>query len=134
MVMKVIGSLYLLWLAWRIGKAGQPQSGEHMQANGEGQSSSPIGFITGFALLLLNPKAWAMSFAAGASFVGLADNPILLALIIGGGFALAALTALTLWCLSGVLLAKILRTERQWRAVNITLGFYWWSRFVPLWV
>ena len=126
-MMKIAGSLYLLWLAWQIGRAGQPDPDAARQA-------APIGFIAGFALLLLNPKAWAMSFAVGASFATLAEEPVLLALIIGCGFACAAFIALSLWCLSGAVLAKLLRTARQWRAVNISLGGLLVLSIIILWI
>ena len=84
-------------------------------------------------LLWLNPKAWTIAIAAASAYAGLSDNPSYLALIAGTTFGLAAARSLTLWCLGGYWLARILKTENQWRAVNITLGLILAASIVPMW-
>ena len=124
--MRVAGSLYLLWLAWTIGRVGAP-------ATKTATAATPIGFTRGLLLLWLNPKAWTMAIAAASAYAGLADNPSYLALFVGTIFGLAAALSLTLWCLGGHWLARILKTENQWRAVNITLGLILAASIVPMW-
>lgn len=51
LAMKVIGTAYLLWLAWKIGNSGPP----NLLAN----MTNPLGFAAGVSLLWVNPKAWA---------------------------------------------------------------------------
>src|SRR5262245_1802764 len=48
LAMKTTGTLYLLWLAWRIGISGPPRVGQEM--------ARPTRFITGIWLLWVNPK------------------------------------------------------------------------------
>ncbi len=124
--MRIAGSLYLLWLAWTICRVGAP-------ATMSGTAVAPIGFARGFLLLWLNPKAWTMAIAAASVYAGLSSNPLHLALIVGAVFGLAAALSLTLWCLGGHWLARILKTENQWRAVNITLGLVLAASIVPMW-
>lgn len=125
--MKLAGSSYLLWLAYNIGRTGAPQSDDS-------QNAGPIGFAAGVMLLLLNPKGWAMAFGAAASFGALAPNPFDLALIMGTAFGLAAVASLLLWCTGGTVLAQVLRTERQWRAVNFSLGMLLAASILPIWL
>lgn len=127
LAIKVAGTVYLTWLAWQIWGAGRPQDTSQDNQN-------PIGFVSGVALLLLNPKGWAMTMAAAASFAALSSNPIVLAAIMATTFAIAALTSLSVWCLGGALLSRILTKEVQWRLVNRTLALLLVASIAPLWV
>ncbi len=125
--LRVAGSSYLLWLAYRIGSAGAPRMDDS-------ESKAPIGFAAGVLLLLLNPKGWAMAFGAAASFAALASSPLDLALIMATTFGVAAIASLSLWCVGGAILARALRTERQWRFLNISLGTILAASILPIWL
>ena len=124
--MRVAGSAYLLWLAWKIARSGQP----NMDAN----MGVPTSFLGGAGLLWLNPKGWAMALGAAASFAALASGPLQLALLLGSAFGLAAAASLSLWCMAGLLLARLLRTERQWRVLNAVLGILLAISIIPMWL
>jgi len=123
--MRVAGSAYLLWLAWKIAKSGQP--------NMDASMGAPTSFLGGAGLLWLNPKGWAMALGAAASFAALASGPLQLALLLGSAFGLAAAVSLSLWCMAGLLLARLLRTERQWRVLNAVLGLLLVASIIPMW-
>lgn len=127
LAMKAAGTAYLLWLAWRIGKAGPPGSGA-------GGPSAPMGFWGALALLWLNPKAWAIALGAAASFGPPGAGPLRLALTLGAAFAVGAAASLTLWCLGGRLLAHALRTDRQWRVANAALALLLAASVLPMWL
>lgn len=124
--MKLAGSAYLLWLAWKIARSGPPNVQKHLAV--------PTSFLGGACLLWLNPKGWAMALGAAASFTVLAAGPLRLALLLGTTFAIAAALSLSLWCLAGLVLARLLRTERQWRLVNGTLGLLLALSILPMWI
>lgn len=126
-VLRVLGSAYLLWLAWIIARLGSPKSSA-------GRSADPIGFAKGFALLWMNPKGWTMAVAAAGAFAGLSDDPSRLALLLGTVFGAAASFSLTLWCLGGSWLSRMLRTEAQWRVLNGILGLLLACSVIPMWV
>ncbi|CAN7631837.1 LysE family transporter [Bosea sp. LjRoot90] len=126
LVLRVAGSVYLLWLAWTIACLGAPNSKA-------GPAAAPMGFVKGLLLLWLNPKAWTMAVAAAAAYAGLSDGPLRLALALGGVFGLAATLSLTLWCMGGLWLSRTLKTERQWRIVNVALGLLLAASVVPMW-
>lgn len=123
--MRLAGSVYLLWLASKIARSGPPNLGANLGA--------PTSFLGGACLLWLNPKGWAMALGAAASFAALASGPLRLAVLLGSAFGLAAALSLSLWCLAGLLLARLLRTERQWRVLNAMLGLLLVVSIVPMW-
>ncbi|QCI67051.1 LysE family translocator [Phreatobacter stygius] len=125
LAMKIAGSGYFLWLAWRIGRSGAPDLKTEM--------ATPTGFAGGALLLLLNPKGWAMALAAAASFAMLANGPLQLAVLLGSVLGLASAFSLSLWCLAGLMLAQMLKTERQWRMLNVALGLALAVSIVPMW-
>lgn len=122
---KAVGTIYLLWLAWRIARSGPPAA-----ADGATVPSTMIG---GACLLWLNPKGWAMAFGAAASFAALQHGPLQLAVLLGCVFGVAAAIALSLWCMMGVLLSRLLNTPRQWQMLNAILGALLAVSIVPMW-
>lgn len=124
--MKALGSAYLLWLAWEIGHAGPP----HLQA----EVARPTGFLAAIGVQLQNPKGWAMTLGAAASFAALANSPVELATVLGLTFGVAAAASLALWCAAGLVLARLLRSERQWRLLNLALGLLLAASIVPMWL
>ncbi|WP_232834617.1 LysE family translocator [Rhodoferax ferrireducens] len=126
LAMKLVGTAYLFWLAWKIGRSGPP----HLQT----KLASPLGFFSGASMLWMNPKAWAMTTGAGASFAGLVNHPMELAVLLGAAFGLAASVSLAIWCWAGLVLARLLRTARQWHTVNAILGVLLAASVVPVWL
>ncbi|AZO11918.1 MULTISPECIES: LysE family translocator [unclassified Mesorhizobium] len=125
LAMKIAGSIYLIWLALKIGRSGPPNLDVSM--------ARPNSFFGGAGIQWMNPKGWAMGLGAAASFAALADSPVQLALLLGSVFGLAAAFSLSLWCVAGTLLARLLKTERQWRALNIVLGLLLAASILQMW-
>jgi threonine/homoserine/homoserine lactone efflux protein len=124
--LRIAGSAYLLWLAWTIGRLGAPTSRT-------GAAASPMGFFKGLLLLWLNPKGWTMAMAAASAYAGLSDDPVRLAIVLGAVFGSTAMLSLMLWCMGGQWLSRVLKTETQWRTVNVTLGLLLAASVVPMW-
>lgn len=122
--MKAAGSAYLLWLAWQTARRGPPHPTD---------GARPIGFLAGVWMLWHNPKGWAMSVGAAASFAELANGPVHLGALLGAAFGLFALFSLSLWCAAGFLLARAVRSDAQWRALNVVLGALLALSVVPIW-
>lgn len=124
--MKIIGTAYLLWLAWKIGRSGPPHRDIHM--------AIPLGFVGGAGLLWVNPKAWAMVSGAAASFAALSVHPVQQAVLLGATFGLAAAVSLSIWCVAGLAFARLLRTKRHWHAANAILGGLLAASVIPMWL
>jgi threonine/homoserine/homoserine lactone efflux protein len=126
-VVKVLGSAYLLWLCWRISRASPGGGGPTMLA-------SPLGFGAGMTVLLANPKAWSMAIAASATYSNLLSSTTMLAVVLGIVFAVSAILATLFWCAGGVMLGSRLRSARQWRTVNLILCGLTAASIIPLWL
>jgi threonine/homoserine/homoserine lactone efflux protein len=123
--MKFIGTCYLLWLAWKMSLSGPP----HLNAT----VSKPTSFIGAAWLVWHNPKGWAMALGAAASFAAIATAPWSLGAVLGITFALGAVLSLSLWCLAGLLLARLIKTDAQWRVLNVMLGLLLAASILPMW-
>lgn len=126
LALKAGGSLYLLWLAWQLGRRGPPHPSS--------AAARPSTFVVGVWMLWHNPKAWAMTVGAAASFAALADGPLRLGALLFAFFGVAAALSLSLWCAAGLVLARLLRGDRGWRMVNGALGALLALSIVPIWL
>ncbi|PWG61858.1 amino acid transporter [Spiribacter halobius] len=126
LALRALGSGYLLWLAWRIGRSGSPQREAHVTA--------PVGVFGGMLLLWLNPKAWALAVGAAATFGEKASSPMALAVAFAIVFGVCAAISMTLWSATGLMLSRVLRTDRHWRWVNAALGLLLALSVLPMWV
>lgn len=124
--LRLFGSLYLLWLAWNIGRRGAPGTGPARER--------PIAFGGGFLLLWSNPKGWTMAVGAAGAYTALVDDPVTLGLLLAAVFGIAATVSMLVWCSGGQVLARLLKTERQWRAVNIALALLLVASILPMWL
>lgn len=124
--MKLGGSAYLVWLAWQIAGRGAPQRGTG--------AARPVGFLAGLWMLWHNPKGWAMTMGAAASFASLADGPVRLGLLLGGVFGCFAGLSLSLWAVAGMILGRLLRTDTQWRMLNGLLGLLLAASVLTIWL
>ncbi|MGI3783818.1 MAG: LysE family translocator [Janthinobacterium lividum] len=125
LVVKVLGTAYLLWLAWTIGRSSAP---------GQTTLARPRRFGAGVLLLWLNPKAWAITLSGAGAFAQQVDGPVRLALVLGGAFAVCATFSQVLWCSLGGAVARLLSKPWHWRALNITLAVLVVASVIPLWV
>ncbi|HEV2504990.1 MAG TPA: LysE family translocator [Mesorhizobium sp.] len=126
LALKTAGSAYLLWLAWKVGSAGAPRL--------DAELARPTSFVGGVWLLWFNPKAWAMTLGAAASFATLASGPAQLSALLALAFGFAASVSVSLWCTAGTVMARLIRTEAQWRGLNMVLGVLLALSIVPMWL
>lgn len=124
--LKLAGTGYLLWLAWKIGSSGPPGKSAEV--------ARPLGMAAGMGLLWLNPKAWAMCASAAASYGALATHPLQFAVLLGAVLGGASAVSLVAWCAAGIVLSRCLRAAWQWRAVNITLAVLLAASILSMWV
>jgi threonine/homoserine/homoserine lactone efflux protein len=113
-VLKWLGAIFLLWLAWKIATSGKP---EH------NQNADPVGFVQAFFFQWINPKGWLVAISAAATYSAVEAGPAIMAdLQFAALFFAAALPSAVCWLALGAVLNQITSNERQARAINITLG------------
>ena len=125
LVVRVLGTAYLLRLAWQTARGGAP---------GEVALARPRRFRAGVLLLWLNPKGWAMTLSAAGAFAAAADGPVRLATLLGVTFLVGATLSQLLWCALGGVLGRVLTRPWQWRALNVALAVLLVASVVPLWL
>ena len=117
--LKILAVAYMLWLAWKIAKAGAP---------GEAKAGRPMGFWAAVAFQWVNPKAWAMALGANASYAAGGGWAVVW---VGLIFAAVNLPTVSLWVLAGERLRGIL--SGPWaRVVNIGLALALVGSMVPV--
>lgn len=126
LVVKVVGSVYLLWLAWVIANSGAPASRTDV--------GQPLRVVQAMLLLVSNPKSWAMAISAAATFSSLTSSSYNLAVLLGLSFGIAAGVSLILWCSAGVLLGRMLRTSQHWRYFNLLMAALLVLSVIPTWI
>ncbi|GAA5171887.1 MULTISPECIES: LysE family translocator [Halomonadaceae] len=114
-LLKIIGSAYLLYLAWKIASAPPPD----LRLRGEGR---PLTFWQAAAFQFANPKAWVMGLALMAGFLPEQGSTWVDALLLAGFAELVALPCISLWAGFGMAVGRHLKSARAWRIFNGLMG------------
>ena len=113
-IIKALGSLYLLYLAWLI-----------MTSSGIGDSSAqsePLTFFKGALFQWVNAKAWVVATGAIAAFGAVGSSAISQNLLLCSIFLVVAFPCVGVWLLFGVALKKYLTLDRYRRWFNFSMG------------
>ncbi len=111
--LRVVGSLYLVYLAYRIATAGR---------TGEKDVARPLSFFEAAAFQYVNPKAWVMGITAVGTFLD-ADGPLpVQVLTLAIVFSIVNLPCICTWAYAGTAIGRLLTDERRRRIVNGFLG------------
>lgn len=112
--LKITGSLYVLWIAWKLFKAGTIEGHE---------TAKPATFADGIILLVLNPKAYVIIALMFTQFLNQPESGWLVSLIvITSIFTLNNLIAFSIWALIGDKIAGHFRTPESARKLNVMFG------------
>jgi threonine/homoserine/homoserine lactone efflux protein len=111
---KLLGSCFLLWLAWKIATDGRTQ---------EAGSKQFVGFWQAAVFQWVNPKSWLVSVSAIGTFLRSDGGSALVqSLDFGLLFMAAALPSCFVWLAFGAALQRLLYTERLVRIFNVVMG------------
>ncbi|MDR3432955.1 MAG: LysE family translocator [Rouxiella aceris] len=115
-ILKVLGSLYLLWLSWKIATSA------YEKLETDVAPPKPIRLYQGWLLQFLNPKAWLMGLGAVASFSleGAAYNHSIAAISLG--MFMVNLVSGLIWLGFGTVIGRLLRSRRAWYSFNVAMG------------
>jgi hypothetical protein len=113
-IMRVAGSIYMVWLALKIALA--KPIGE-VEAGGR-----PIGFLAAAGFQWVNPKACVMALSALAAYAGVVDGYTSSVLFIAALCALIAIPCSGVWLLFGASLSRSLKDPRVTRPFNWTMA------------
>src|SRR5207237_3699786 len=111
--LKVVGSVYLLYLAWQVVGIAAVQEADVASAPGFGQS---------VAFQFVNPKAWFFVLSAVAAFRPGGMDLLVGALLMAVVVIVIIIPSAGLWAIGGDALSRFIRSPRAHRAVNRALA------------
>ncbi len=121
--LRVVGGIYMLWLAWKIANSGPV---------GEGQrSGTPMSFLQAALFQWVNPKAWVMGVTAIAAYT-LPSDYLWSVLLVAAVFGTVNLPCVSTWALFGMGLRRVLNDNRVLRIFNITMAVLLVLSLAPL--
>lgn len=121
--LKVVGVLYLLWLAWKIASAPVVETNttqaESIPTNNTAQ---PMRWWQAAAFQFVNPKAWMMALGAVSSFTLTGEQYWLSGLVLMLVFFCVNIPSISMWAGFGVVIQQFLSSARRKRQFNIIMG------------
>ncbi|SCB46578.1 Threonine/homoserine/homoserine lactone efflux protein [Rhizobium lusitanum] len=121
-ILRIGGSLYLIWLAWKIARSGPIV---------EDAESSPIGFLGAAAFQWINPKAWAITVSAAATYIPSSDYLLNIS-IAAALLAFVAIPSVAVWAAAGRLLRNVLTRPTYARVFNLSVALLLVGSTVPI--
>ena len=123
-VIRVVGTAYLLWLAWKIANA--------RGGDGAARRSKPIGFWQAAVFQWVNPKAWVMGSSALAAFTTLDGSYFLQVAIICVSFGVIIIPCAGAWLVFGAGLQRFLHDPVHLRLFNIAMAVLLVASILPV--
>jgi threonine/homoserine/homoserine lactone efflux protein len=123
--LKVIGSGYILWLAWHSLRSTAPT---------DGTEAIPIGFLTATLFQFANPKSWLSAITSATAFLGAGNIDLLRILAIAVVAAIVGTPSNFVWTLFGVGLKRILARPRALLIVNRVFATVLASTIILFWL
>lgn len=120
--LQVVGTLYLVYLAWRIATADG--------LGNTGTSAQPMPFLTAIAFQAVNVKAWTMSLGAFATYA-LVGELMASIMLIAGTFVVVGIPCSVTWTAFGVGLKRMLSQPRALRAFNVAMALLLIASLTP---
>jgi len=123
--MKVLGSIYLLVLAYRI-------AGTRGLAKGE--LASPLGLIQAAAFQVVNPKAWIFALGAITTFRRSGLSPVDGTALVAATMMAVILPTAAVWAAAGGAINRLLTNERRRRVVSLLLAVLVVATVASVWI
>lgn len=114
-VLRWAGAVYLVYLAWRLLKAGL------VVGEAEGRAR-PLTFIEAAAFQFLNPKAWMIAVTTATIFLPKDLNPLLGSLYMALVLAIVNYPSISVWTLFGTAVRHFLDNPRLRQAIAVGLS------------
>lgn len=116
LALKILGSLYLLWLAWQVATAA------YKKLDTDAAPAKPVRLHQGWLLQFLNPKAWLMALGAVASFSLAGDRYLSSIAAIACAILIVNIVAGAIWLGFGTMIGRLLRDRKAWIIFNVSMG------------
>lgn len=112
-VLRVVGAVYLLWLAWKLGGLALVEATPRL---------TPPTFWQGVLFQAVNPKSWIKAITLASVFMPTELPVVAGAVLVTVVGSLIGLPCNSVWALFGVALRGLLRTRGRQRAFGLLMG------------
>jgi len=109
LTLRLIGTLYLFFLAWRLWNAG---------AVGQGVQQPPLRIWHGATFQFVNPKAWMMTISAVSIYVAPAQDYLIRLIFVTFTFLIVSVPSLAVWAGFGAAMKALLKDPSRARRFN----------------
>jgi len=125
-VMKAAGTLFLLYLAWKIARSsGVPQA----------RDDGAVGFWAAAGFQWINPKAWMAGIGAAAASLDATHQGVVWdSILLGATFSATALIVCIPWLAFGSVIRRLLVDPGRRRIFNIVMGGLLAASAVMFWI
>ncbi|MBU3914584.1 LysE family translocator, partial [bacterium] len=112
--LKIGGSAYLIFLAWKIGSS--------KKASHSKDGSAPLTFFQAAFFQLLNPKVMMMAVTAMSTFTLEGEQYLFSAFVVIVVFLLVCIPSISIWAVFGTTIGRVLKSDRSFRIFNLSMG------------
>ena len=123
-VLKVVSSVYMLWLAWKIANAVPPEAKK--------VEGKPFTFLQAAAFQWVNPKAWFMAITAISVYTPQEMGVWIGSLLVAGVFAATNLPSVSVWAWMRVQVRRWLGTAQRLRVFNVSMALLLVASLYPM--
>ena len=125
LVLKIVGSLYLLYVAYLVLGSG---------GIGRTEVSDPLSIWHAIAFQCVNPKAWIFAIAAVGTFLPPALPWIVGVVVLTGTLMVVVVGSSSIWAVGGAALGRVVDDERTRRVISIGLAALLVASVALLWI
>jgi threonine/homoserine/homoserine lactone efflux protein len=126
LTVKVIGSAYLVYLAFRIARS--------HGAGGGTVVSRPLGVLGAAGFQFANPKAWLFGLAAAGAFLPPRMAPVAGGLAVAATCVVVILATASVWAAGGAALSRLVDDASAQRAINLALALVLAGSVAFIWI
>jgi threonine/homoserine/homoserine lactone efflux protein len=125
LVLKIIGSLWMLYLAFVLRK---------LSVEVEPDKKAAIGFSEAFFMQFVNLKAWVMAITGASAFLPQSNNIHLNVFVYAISFGLVGFPCMIIWLKMGDVIAKIIKSEKASQMLGYTMFSLMIVSIVTIWL
>jgi threonine/homoserine/homoserine lactone efflux protein len=125
LVLKVVGSVYLLYVAYLVLGSGGISRAE---------VSNPLSLRQAIVFQCVNPKAWIFAIAAVGTFLSPDLRWLLAVALLTGTLMVVVVASSSIWAAGGAALGRVVDDERMRRVVSVGLAALLVASVALLWI
>lgn len=123
--LKVLGSAYLLYVAYRVLGGG---------VVGQAEVARPLTLRQGIVFQCLNPKAWIFALAAVGAFLPSERSRFAGVALLTGILMIVVTGSSALWAIGGVAIGRVVESDRVRRGIQIALAALVVASVALIWI